>query len=200
MNKVFMTPFYAFWEIAGKSYLFQGHNIFSKSPSQQKFAPAWRTDILRNRFIGFLLYTAGWEGTLLDDTKNSCVADWMQIKHWAQKYDRFSVRNYISFGLFGIFSVFICIYCRFSFLVSFVSFTSSSFPFCFRTLFLDQSGISLNLRTGPTGHATLFNQWEGALVFINKQIKTLPQWSKIFKTTDGVGQNQSSFRGSQAYF
>ena len=23
---------------------------------------------------------------------------------------------------------------------------------------------------------------------------------KIFKTTDGVGQNQSSFRGSQAYF
>ena len=40
MNKVFMTPFYAFWEIAGKIYLFQGHNIFSKSPSQQKFAPA----------------------------------------------------------------------------------------------------------------------------------------------------------------
>ena len=52
-----------------------------------------------------------------------------------------------------------------------------------------QSGISLNLRTGPTGHATLFNQWEGALVSINKQIKTSPQWSKIFKTTDGVGQN-----------
>ena len=63
-----------------------------------------------------------------------------------------------------------------------------------------QSGISLNLRTGPTGHATLFNQWEGALVFINKQIKTSPQWSKIFKTADGVGQNQSSFRGSQALF
>ena len=37
----------------------------------------------------------------------------------------------------------------------------------------EQSGISLNLRTGSTGHATLFNQWEGALVFINKQIKTL---------------------------
>ena len=52
-----------------------------------------------------------------------------------------------------------------------------------------QSGISLNLRTGPTGHVTLFNQWEGALVFINKQIKTSPQWSKIFKTADGVGQN-----------
>ena len=52
-----------------------------------------------------------------------------------------------------------------------------------------QSGISLNLRTGPTGHATLFNQWEGALVFINKQIKTSPQWSKLFETTDGVGQN-----------
>ena len=67
-------------------------------------------------------------------------------------------------------------------------------------IFNDQSGISLNLRTGPTGHATLFNQWEGALVFINKQIKISPQWSKIFKTTDGVGQNQSSFRGSQAYF
>ena len=66
--------------------------------------------------------------------------------------------------------------------------------------FIHQSGISLNLRTGPTGHATLFNQWEGALVFINKQIKTIPQWSKILKTTDGVGQNQSSFRGSQAYF
>ena len=63
-----------------------------------------------------------------------------------------------------------------------------------------QSGISLNLRTGPTGHATLFNQWEGALVFINKQIKTSLLWSNIFKTADGVGQNQSSFRGSQAYF
>ena len=64
----------------------------------------------------------------------------------------------------------------------------------------EQSGISLNLRTGATGHATLFNQWECALVFINKQIKTSPQWSKIFKTTDGGRQNQSSFRGSQAYF
>ena len=52
-----------------------------------------------------------------------------------------------------------------------------------------QSGIYLNLRTGPTGHATLFNQWEGALVFINKQIKSSPQWSKIFKTADGAGQN-----------
>ena len=52
-----------------------------------------------------------------------------------------------------------------------------------------QSGISLNLRTGLTSHATLFNQWEGVLVFINKQIKTSPQWSKIFKTADGVGQN-----------
>ena len=28
MNKVFMTPFYAFWEIAGKIYLFQGHMKF----------------------------------------------------------------------------------------------------------------------------------------------------------------------------
>ena len=44
-----------------------------------------------------------------------------------------------------------------------------------------QSGISLNLRTGPTGHATLFNQWEGALVFINKQIKTLPSDQKFSK-------------------
>ena len=35
-----------------------------------------------------------------------------------------------------------------------------------------QSGISLNLRTGSTGHATLFNQWEGAFVFIKIQIKT----------------------------
>ena len=39
-----------------------------------------------------------------------------------------------------------------------------------------QSGISLNLRTGPNGHATLFNQVEGVLVFI----KTLTKWSKIF--------------------
>ena len=39
----------------------------------------------------------------------------------------------------------------------------------------EQSGIYLNLRTGPTGHATLFNQREGALVFINKQITTPPQ-------------------------
>ena len=64
----------------------------------------------------------------------------------------------------------------------------------------ESSRISPNLRTGPTGHATVFNQWEGALVYINKQIKTSPQWSEIFKTADGVGQNQSSFRGSQAYF
>ena len=55
--------------------------------------------------------------------------------------------------------------------------------------FTYRSGISLHLRTGPTGHATLFNQWEGALVFINKQIKTSAQWSKKFKTADGVGQN-----------
>ena len=47
-----------------------------------------------------------------------------------------------------------------------------------------QSGISLNLRTGSTGHATLFNQWGGALVFI----KTLTQWSKIFTPVDRVGQ------------
>ena len=53
-----------------------------------------------------------------------------------------------------------------------------------------QSGISLNLRTGPTGQATLFNQWQGALVFIKAQIKTSPQWSKIFTTAHGVGQNQ----------
>ena len=45
-----------------------------------------------------------------------------------------------------------------------------------------QSGISLNLRTGPTGHATLFNQWEGALVFIKIQIKTSTCWSKISTT------------------
>ena len=54
---------------------------------------------------------------------------------------------------------------------------------------LQQSGISLNLGTGPTGQAQLFNQLDGALVFINKQIKTSPQWSKILKTTDGVEQN-----------
>ena len=52
-----------------------------------------------------------------------------------------------------------------------------------------QSGISRNLRTGLTGHATLFNQWEGALVFIKTQIKTSPQWSKIFTTVDVVGRN-----------
>ena len=39
----------------------------------------------------------------------------------------------------------------------------------------NQSGISLNLRTGPTGHETLFNQREGALVYIKTQIKTSPQ-------------------------
>ena len=55
-----------------------------------------------------------------------------------------------------------------------------------RTMVPSQSGISLNLRTGPAGHATLFNQWEGALVLINKRIKTSPQSSKIFKKTDGV--------------
>ena len=47
-----------------------------------------------------------------------------------------------------------------------------------------QSGISLNLRTGSTGHATLFNQWGGALVFI----KTSTQWSKLFTPVDRVGQ------------
>ena len=65
------------------------------------------------------------------------------------------------------------------------------FCFCFLLLWhcVTQSGISVNLRTGPTGHAPLFNQWDGALMFINKQIKTSPQRSKIFKTTDGVRQN-----------
>ena len=47
-----------------------------------------------------------------------------------------------------------------------------------------QSGISLNLRTGSTAHATLFNQWGGALVFI----KTSTQWSKLFTPVDRVGQ------------
>ena len=47
-----------------------------------------------------------------------------------------------------------------------------------------QSGISPNLRTGSTGHATLFNQWEGALVFI----KLSTQWSKILTPVDRVGQ------------
>ena len=42
-----------------------------------------------------------------------------------------------------------------------------------------QSGISLNLRTGPADHATLFNQWEGALVFSNKQIKHRPSDQKL---------------------
>ena len=32
-----------------------------------------------------------------------------------------------------------------------------------------QFGIFQNLRTGPTGHATLFNQWEGAFVFVKTQ-------------------------------
>ena len=63
------------------------------------------------------------------------------------------------------------------------------FPLLFLITIPEQSGISLNLRTGPTGHPPLFNQWDGALVFINKQIKTSPQSSKSFKTTDGVGQN-----------
>ena len=53
-----------------------------------------------------------------------------------------------------------------------------------------QSGISLNLRTGPTGHAPLFNQWDGALVFINKQIKTSPQSSKSFKTINGRSRTE----------
>ena len=39
----------------------------------------------------------------------------------------------------------------------------------------NQSGISLNLGTGQTGHATLFNQWEGALLF-----KSSTKCSKIF--------------------
>ena len=40
--------------------------------------------------------------------------------------------------------------------------------------------------TGPTCHATLLNQWEGALVFINKQIKTSPQWSKQRTESDRI--------------
>ena len=66
-----------------------------------------------------------------------------------------------------------------------------------------QSGISLNLRTGPTGHAALFNKWESVFVFIKTRIKTSTCWSKIFTTVwerIRVGQNQSSFGGSQAYF
>ena len=41
---------------------------------------------------------------------------------------------------------------------------------------LSQSGISLNLGTGQTGHATLFKQWEGALLFTTTSSKC----SKIF--------------------
>ena len=47
-----------------------------------------------------------------------------------------------------------------------------------------QSGISPNLRTGSTGHATLFNQWEGALVFIKRST----QWWNILTTVDEVGE------------
>ena len=46
---------------------------------------------------------------------------------------------------------------------------------------IPQSGISLNLSTGPTGHVTLFNQGEGTLVFINKQIKHRPSDQKFSK-------------------
>ena len=42
-----------------------------------------------------------------------------------------------------------------------------------------QSGISLNLRTGPTGHAALFNKWESVFVFIKTRIKTSTCWSKF---------------------
>ena len=54
-----------------------------------------------------------------------------------------------------------------------------------------QPGISPNLRTGLTGHATLFNQWEGALVFI----KTSTQWSKIvgvFKYSGPIAKSVAS--------
>ena len=52
------SHFTHFGRLLGKIYLFQGHsNIFSKSPSQQKFAPAWKTDILRNRSIGSPLHS-----------------------------------------------------------------------------------------------------------------------------------------------
>ena len=36
---------------------------------------------------------------------------------------------------------------------------------------LNQSGISLNLGTGQTGHATPFNEREGALLFIKTSTK-----------------------------
>ena len=54
-----------------------------------------------------------------------------------------------------------------------------------------QSGISPNLRTGLTGHAKLFNQWEGILVFI----KTSTQWSKIvgvFKYSGPIAKSVAS--------
>lgn len=44
-----------------------------------------------------------------------------------------------------------------------------------------QSLISLNLGTGQTGHATLFNQWEGAILFT----KTSTRCSKIFHNGGG---------------
>ena len=66
-----------------------------------------------------------------------------------------------------------------------------------------QSGVSLNLRTGPTAHATLFNQWEGALVFINKQIKTSPKHrhsNQKFPNNVRSRTESVMVSGSQAYF
>ena len=57
-----------------------------------------------------------------------------------------------------------------------------------RNLYSEQ----LNLRTGPTGHGTLFNQWEGALVLI----KTSTQWSNFF---DNGGRRRTDFNISLQY-
>ena len=47
------------------------------------------------------------------------------------------------------------------------------------------SGLFLNLGTLQTGHVTLFNQWEGMLLFT----KTSTRCSKIFTGADGARQS-----------
>ena len=120
------------------------------------------------------------------------------LKAWYSKCDF----SYLSFPNMSTtsFSWQLCLIKGHRFLKKYEFFLSLLTPQTLWNILFSSESKRLKFKDRATGDATLFNQWESALVFINKQIKTAPQWSKIFKTTDGVGQNQSSFRGSQAYF
>ena len=65
-----------------------------------------------------------------------------------------------------------------------------------RQFSLTQSGISLNLGTGPTGHATPFQPMRRRACVYQQTNQNIAAVIKYFQKQ----RTQLSFRGSQAYF